>query len=200
MEIVELRIAAQNGDLARLHAALAEGVDVDFRDADGETALHCAAYFGHTACLKALLAAGASVDHVESEGGIPLHCASYAGCAACVRILIAAGSDVHREDQCGWTPFSWCFSCALYDGHCRVLKILLRAGADVRTETVPRFDHNTSAWALVDAIRAAGGWPQYVTLNPPTTFASVVNKAIHGALPEPLPLEIAAFLVPAGGF
>ena len=115
---------------------------------------------------------------------------------ACVRALITAGSDVNRADHFGRTPFSR----ALCSGERRVLKILLRAGADVHTENIYRHDVNTSAWALVDAIRAAGGWPQYVTLNPPTTFASVVNKAIHGALPEPLPLEIAAFLVPAGGF
>ena len=106
---------------------------------------------------------------------------------------------MHRGDKCGWTPFSWCFSCALYDGHCRVLKILLRAGADVRTEIVPRFDHNTDAWALVDAIREDGGWANYVARHPPATFASVVEKVTKLEI-DAINLEIATFLVPPGGF
>ena len=192
----ELRVAAESGNLARLRAILASGVDVDEPLFYGRTALHWAAINGRTACLKALLAAGASVHSRCEHGGTPLYHASRHGHAACVHALIAAGSDVHRADRDGWTPFNT----ALHSGKPRILKILLRAGADVHTENIYRHDVNTSAWALVDAIRAAGGWPQYVTLNPPTTIASVVNKATSGALPYPLPLEVAAFLVPAGGF
>ena len=112
----------------------------------------------------------------------------------------------HHDDE---TPFSGTLADAWAPradarrsgaGHRRVLKILLRAGADINTEGIARTPFNAFTWALVDAVSAAGGWPQYAALNPPTTFASVVNKAIHGALPEPLPLEIATFLVPAGGF
>ena len=192
-----LHYAARDGDLARLRAVLATGVDVDARDGYGNTALHCAANNGRLTCLKALLAAGASV-YSASHGGrfTPLHYASQHGHAACIRALIAADSDVNRADRDGRTPFSG----ALRNGHRRILKILLRAGADVRTQGISRDERNTSTWALVDAIRAAGGWPQYVTLNPPTTFASVVDKATHGALPDPIPLIVATFLVPAGGF
>ena len=40
----------------------------------------------------------------------------------------------------------------------------------------------------------------YVARHLPTTFASIVFKVTHGKLPTPIPLEIATFLVPAGGF
>ena len=91
------------------------------------------------------------------------------------------------------------FSYALRYGNRRVLKILLRAGAHVRTDGTGR-DQRNITWTLVDQVRADGGWANYAARRPPTTFASVVFKATHGKLPEPLPLEIATFLVPAGGF
>ena len=198
-----LHDAAERGDLTRLRALLATGVDVETRGSFPGTALHRAAHNGHTACLKALLAAGASVHLENRYDSTPLElvvCSGGSGDAACVRALIAAGANVNRADELGATPFYY----ALLAGRPRVLKILLRAGGDMqiaeRGVRIPREKENTSTWALVDAVRAAGGWPQYVSLNPPTTFARIVFKATHGDLPEPLPLEIATFLVPAGGF
>ena len=189
--MLALHYAARTGDLKRLRKELAAGVDVDTPYRESTTALHDAAHNGQTACLKALLAAGASVHDVS-----PLIDASLFGHAACVRALIAAGSDVNRKDLEGKTPFSR----ALWHGRPRVLKILLRAGADVDTRDMLRLNRNADAWALVDQIRADGGWANYVARHLPTTFASIVFKATHGELPAPLPLEIAAFLVPPGGF
>ena len=188
--------AAYDGDLVRLRAALANGVDVDARDSlRGWTALHYAAYYGRTACLEILLAAGASVDSVDNSGATPLHDASLGGRAAIVRALIAAGANVNRGTR-NITPFSR----ALLDRHRRVLKILLRAGADVHTGTVPRRNNNPDAWALVDAIQKVGGWPNYVHRRR-EIFASVVKKAItHDALPDAINLEIATFIEPPGGY
>ena len=103
---------------------------------------------------------------------------------------------MNRATPCGFTPFSR----ALLDGRRRVLKILLRAGADVHTGYVPHYAWNTESWALVDAIRKAGGWPHYVHRRR-EIFASVVKKAItHDALPDAINLEIATFVEPPGGY
>ena len=190
--------AARNGNLARLRAALATGVDVDARLSEsnyrtgehGLTALHCAALNGRTACLKALLAAGASVHFAGYQARwTPIHKASQYGHAACVRALIAAGSDVNRASLAGTTPFS----VSLRYGHRRVLKILLRAGADVRTEHIPRRDSNADACALVDEILAAGGWPNYVRRR--------ALALVPVSLPEVtvLRIDIASFVEAPGG-
>ena len=201
MEGQELCDAARKGDLARLRAILATGVDVNVRDSRGWTALENAAYYGRTACLEALLAAGALAHHPESLywGALARHpeslfCSSLRGHEACVRALTAAGTDVNRANRNGRTYFS----CFLEFGYRRSLKILLRAGADVHTGDAKR--RNNDAWNLVDAIRKVGGWPQYVTRRR-ATVASVVKKAVtHDALPDAINLEIATFVEPPGGY
>ena len=155
-----------------------------------------AAFNGHTACLKVLLAAGASVRSLNVFGTSSLHQAVLNGRVACVRALIAAGSDVNFPNYVGDTPFSR----ALWGWNPCILKILLRAGANMHTGSAKRNQWNPSVWALVDAIREVGGWANYVARHPPATFANVVTKATRGKLPSPIPLEIATFLVPPGGF
>lgn len=189
-----LHHAANQGDLARLRALLAAGVDLEARGA-GWTALHNAAIFGRTKCLEALLAAGASVHSFDDHSGLtPLHFASWNGHAVCVRALIAAGADVNCEcGHFGHTPFSL----ALEYRRRRILKILLRAGADLHTD-LERC--NNDAWKLVDAIRKVGNWPEYVRRRR-ETVASVVKKAItHNFLPDAINLEIAGFVEPPGGY
>ena len=191
-----LRDAVLNSDLAQLRETLATGVDVDARLSQGCTALHYAAYLGRTACIEFLIDAGASVRSVDDQGCTALIIATTQGTAACVRALITAGADVNCASPTGRTPFSH----ALHRGHRCILKVLLRAGADLHTASVERWPHISSAWALVDTIRVAGGWPQYVHRRR-ETFASVVKKAVtRDALPDAINLEIATFMEPPGGY
>ena len=126
-----------------------------------------------------------------------MHYASQYGNAASVRALIAAGANVNIQD--GYTTDSP-FSLALSFRYRRALKILLRAGADVHTgRSECCYNSKISTWALVDAIRADGGWANYVARHPPTTFAGVVEKATNIEI-DAINLEIAGFLVPPGGF
>ena len=195
---VELCYAARLGDLKRLRKQLDAGVDPNARNRQGSTALHDAAWNGHVVCLYALLAAGAQLHCVESYSDTSfdtaLNYAVCAGQAGCVRALLAAGFDVSRT-RGGYREL---FRQAFSRGCCRVLKIVLRAGAEVDTQGTRR--QANDAWALIDAIREDGGWLNYAARRPPTIYAGVVFKATHGELPAPLPLEIAAFLVPPGGF
>ena len=179
-----LRSAAKTGDLAQLRDLLAAG-------ADPNTALHRAAFEGQTACLEALLAAGASVDGTGGNNRTPLQYVSTHGPEACVRALIAAGADVNRA--CRFTPKP--FTAALQHGRPSVLKILLRAGADVNTRSADRRGYNTKSWALVDAIRKLGGWPNYVRRRRATLGIWVIRR-----LPTVIEIDIAACIEPPGGF
>ena len=196
-----LHNAARNGDLARLRAALATGVDVDAPESGSSwTALHCAASYGRLACLEALLAAGASVHSVDVHHSYtPFHLASLGGHVACVRALIAAGSDVNRASRYRLDAWHTPFSRALSNGRRRVLKILLRAGTDdMNTHHVERREANASAWALVDEIRAAGGWQNYVTRRR-AALVRAISDAFRGKFPDVIYAEIAPYMEAPGG-
>lgn len=84
------------------------GVDLDYQDDQGETALHIAARFGHTECAQILLEEhnGQKADMEVAEnsfGWTPLLIACVDGHIDIVRILIAANADLERLDTSGWT-------------------------------------------------------------------------------------------------
>ena len=84
------------------------GVDLDYQDDQGETALHIAARFGHTECAKILLEEhdGQKADMEIGEnafGWTPLFIACVDGHIEIVRILIAAKASLERLDTSGWT-------------------------------------------------------------------------------------------------
>jgi len=84
------------------------GVDVNWQDATGETALHVAARFGHDECAKILLE-GTEDQKTDFEltektfSWTPLHVACVDGHLSVVELLITAGADVNRLDASGWT-------------------------------------------------------------------------------------------------
>ncbi|KAL2759621.1 hypothetical protein ACRALDRAFT_2038449 [Sodiomyces alcalophilus JCM 7366] len=84
------------------------GVDVNWRDKSGETALHVAARYGHAGCAEILLR-GTDEMKVDPEiaesvyAWTPLHVAAVDGHLAVVQLLVNAGVDVNRPDSSGWT-------------------------------------------------------------------------------------------------
>lgn len=84
------------------------GVDVDYQDDQGETALHVAARFGHAECASIVLIGNglreANLELSEiSFGWTPLHVACVEGQFAIVKLLIQAGADLEKRDGSGWT-------------------------------------------------------------------------------------------------
>ena len=139
--------------------------------------------------------------HAFDQHNTALHYASAEGHAACVRALIAAGSDLESANHFGNTPFTR----ALFRGKRHVLKILLRAGARVNTNNLSHDDCNPDfqpwdkGWDLVDAVRKAKGWANYVARRR-AIGAGAVSKATKGALPHVINVEILAFVEPPGGY
>lgn len=65
---IRLMYLANERDLAGIEEILASGVDVNFRDIDGRTALHVAACQGFADVVKLLLDKGAQVDAEDRWG------------------------------------------------------------------------------------------------------------------------------------
>lgn len=84
------------------------GVDINYQDEQGETALHVAARFGHDTCAKILLD-GTDEQKINTElaevtySWTPLFIACVDGSLSVVELLIEAGADLKRADSSGWT-------------------------------------------------------------------------------------------------
>ena len=101
------------------------GVDLDYQDDQGETALHVAARFGHAECARILLEEhdGQKADMEIAEnsfGWTPLFIACVDGHIEIVRILIAAKAELERFDTSGWTAKEH----AALRGHMDIAEIL----------------------------------------------------------------------------
>ncbi|TAQ85990.1 hypothetical protein B7494_g5682 [Chlorociboria aeruginascens] len=84
------------------------GVDINWQDETGETALHVAAHFGHKECARILLNGSGhqKCDFEVTENSFafaPLHVACVDGHLAIVELLITAGALLNKPDAFGWT-------------------------------------------------------------------------------------------------
>ncbi|OKL56316.1 hypothetical protein UA08_08438 [Talaromyces atroroseus] len=101
------------------------GVDINYQDEQGETALHVAARFNHSQCAKILLE-GTADQKANTElaettySWTPLFIACVDGSLAVTDLLIKAGADLERPDSSGWTAKEH----AALRGHIQIAKRL----------------------------------------------------------------------------
>ena len=122
-EILALAVKANFVIIAKL--LVEAGVDLDYQDDQGETALHIAARFGHTECARILLGEhdGRKADMEVAEnsfGWTPLFIACVDGHVEIVRILIAAKANLDMSDTSGWTAMEH----AALRGHMDIAELL----------------------------------------------------------------------------
>lgn len=84
------------------------GVDINWQDGTGETALHIAARFGHTECAQILIEGSSEqkADLTLTENSFAwnaLHIAAVDGHLSMAELLVDAGIDVSKPDSFGWT-------------------------------------------------------------------------------------------------
>jgi len=101
------------------------GVDINWQDKTGETALHIAARFGHDECARVLLQGTdqqrANLDLAEkSFAWSPLHIAAVDGHLSVAQLLVDAGADVDKLDSSGWTAKEH----AALRGHLAIARLL----------------------------------------------------------------------------
>lgn len=104
-----LELATKSNFYNLVQLLVKAGVNVNYKDEQGETALHIAARFGFEDCAKSLLA-GSDAQKTELEiaektyGWTPMFIACVDGHLPIVELFIAAGAEVHKTDNSGWRP------------------------------------------------------------------------------------------------
>lgn len=126
-------LAAGDGDVKALKAALKEGASPLWRDplpgADGTLGLHHACLEGHEDCVIVLLKAGGPelIDMPCDDGITPLFLAADQGHVKITTLLLQLGADSDMAEEGGRTPlFAACSR-----GYPECAKALLVAGAGV---------------------------------------------------------------------
>ena len=91
--------AVNQNDAEAVRKLIAQGVNVDELEPNGDAPLVMAAYQGHSEIVRLLLEAGADVKAVDpGMKATALHAAAYAGRTEAAKLLVAAP---HRDRQAG---------------------------------------------------------------------------------------------------
>ncbi|HEY44850.1 MAG TPA: hypothetical protein G4O11_12795 [Anaerolineae bacterium] len=120
--------AAKDGNLQNARNAIAQGADVNARDASLMrcTPLRWASIYGHLGVARLLVQKGADVNARDLRKGVaPLRCAVEH--PAVVKLLVENGAEVDATDNDGWTALL--HACA--EGYLESAKILIEHGANV---------------------------------------------------------------------
>ncbi|KAK3946372.1 Glycerophosphodiester phosphodiesterase GDE1 [Diplogelasinospora grovesii] len=154
------------------------GVDINWQDKTGETALHIAARFGHDECARVLLegTSGQKADLELTEKSFawtPLHIAAVDGHLPVAQLLVDAGADVDKVDSSGWTAKEH----AALRGHLPIARLILAhsraaaAGAE-ETSTGSSSDDEGSSAAEVSSLgdRRSTGSSRVQQAEPVKTF------------------------------
>jgi tetratricopeptide (TPR) repeat protein len=121
-----LILAARDGNLVNVNAALTEGADINAKMPPiGRTALIWASEQGHVEVVKLLLQKGANVDEKNFTGGTALMAALEQGQIEIIKLLIGKGADVNIKDINGATPLRK----AKEMGRSDIMELLENAGA-----------------------------------------------------------------------
>lgn len=93
----ELFLAARNGDLNGVKAAMKNGADLEAKESYGDTALNLAAENGHFEIVKYLIETGANIENLGGAAKTPVMNAAFAGHADIVMLLIEKGAKISND-------------------------------------------------------------------------------------------------------
>lgn len=123
---VVLAIATKSNFAVIVKMLVKAGININWQDETGETALHIAARFGHLDCAKILLEG--FTDHKaelelteKSFAWTPLHIAAVDGHPDIAKLLLEAGAQAGTMDSFGWTAKEH----AALRGHMDIATLLL---------------------------------------------------------------------------
>ena len=113
-----------------VRSLLTQGAELNAKDSDGWTSLHCATYNDASAAAKVLLENGAQVNAQDNNGATPLHCATYNDASVTAKVLLENGAQVNAQDNNGATPLYY----AAYNDASAIAQVLLANGAQVNAQ------------------------------------------------------------------
>lgn len=148
-----LHRAAHEGDIAAIRTHVAEGVDLEARDAAGRTPLHVAAFASQDEAVQALAAAGADLNALEHRAYDIVTIAAVANDLDMVDLCLTLGANPGNVTS----PYDGtALIAAAHLGHHAVVKRLIEGGAPL--------DHvNNLNWtALIEAVVLGDGGPDHV--------------------------------------
>ncbi len=148
MTDLRLHEAAASGDLAAIARLLADGLDIDARDADGRTPVMSATVARQTAAVRAFAEAEADVDIRDNRLDNPFLYAGAEGLLDILRLVNEAGADPAITNRYGGIALIP----ACERGHVEVVRYLLEE-SDVDVDHV-----NNLGWTgLLEAIILGDG-------------------------------------------
>ena len=128
-ELIDAIIHGGSGQKA--NALIAQGADVNVRNAHDQTPLMLAAYYGYADTVRLLIDKGADVNAINSSHTTALVDAIVTeGHVEVVKLLIDNGADVTQKDYNGTTPLHW----AAHLGYTEIVKLLINKGADLNAK------------------------------------------------------------------
>ena len=102
-----LNLAVKENNVHILSQLINAGMDLNYQESNGETALHLACRLGFVEVVKRLLA-GSEIQKCQLEvrehtfGWTPLFVAAVEGFTTIVELLVAAGAEYDKPDSSGW--------------------------------------------------------------------------------------------------
>jgi ankyrin repeat protein len=125
--IAAFATAAFSNNTQQVSAAIKNGMPVDQKDENGNTALMLASFDGHVETMQVLLNAGATIDLRDNNGRTALMFASSGPYPAAVRLLLEKGAEINAVDN---VEHFTALMFAAAEGLSPVVDILLAHGAD----------------------------------------------------------------------
>jgi ankyrin repeat protein len=147
----ELLAAAETGRSAEVSRLIAAGVDLEARDAQGQTALLLAVAGNHIAIAKALLGAGASPNTQAANRDTPWLLAGASGRTEIIAAMLPLKPNLSIRNRYGGNALIP----ACERAHVETVKLLLTSGIDV--------DHvNDLGWTcLLEIVILGDGGPRH---------------------------------------
>jgi ankyrin repeat protein len=97
------RAAVENrADIAK--SLIANGVDLEAKDADGCTPLHAAAWDNSLDVARLIVEAGADIEARDDDADTPLHMAAWQNSVDVAVFLMESGANLDAKDESGRTP------------------------------------------------------------------------------------------------
>ena len=115
------------GDKGDLLMLIKANADVNHRNKDGNTGLHCACRNGHVECVRLHIESTADVHLRDDYGDTGLALAAKYGQPKCLELMIEAKADVNHQNKKDTSAVNW----ACRGGHVECVRLLVESKADV---------------------------------------------------------------------